>query len=290
MRHIDHIVVAVRNLDEAGDFYRKLGFQVGVRNRHPWGTENRLIQFRSSFIELITAGENATTIPRHEERSFSFGAFVRDYLRKHEGLAMLVLNSTDAKADASLFAKKGIGDFEPFTFERTGRRPDGSETCVAFTLAFALDAKIPDAAFFVCQQHFPENFWNTDFQRHTNGATNISAVTLAAPEPAAHAAFLSVFSGAESQQGLGGNRFFRLDGGRIDVFRNAGKEGSSVAAPLLTSFSVRGVDIARQASTLQSADIPFKAVEDMLTVPPRAAFGVEIRFEIEGSASPTPSK
>lgn len=39
-------------MTSAGHFYQQLGFQVGARNRHPWGTENRLIQFRTSFIEL----------------------------------------------------------------------------------------------------------------------------------------------------------------------------------------------------------------------------------------------
>ena len=62
-RRIDHLVVAVRDLDEAGSFYRRLGFQVGARNRHPWGTENRLVQFSDSFIELITVGEGAANAP-----------------------------------------------------------------------------------------------------------------------------------------------------------------------------------------------------------------------------------
>ncbi|WP_281024020.1 VOC family protein [Microvirga flavescens] len=41
-RRIDHLVIAVHDLDKAADFYRRLGFQVGARNRHSWGTENRL--------------------------------------------------------------------------------------------------------------------------------------------------------------------------------------------------------------------------------------------------------
>ena len=45
-RRIDHLVVAVRDLDGAAAFYERLGFQVGARNRHPWGTENRIVQFR----------------------------------------------------------------------------------------------------------------------------------------------------------------------------------------------------------------------------------------------------
>src|SRR5918998_6825369 len=112
-RHIDHLVVAVRDLDGAARFYESLGFQVGAKNRHPWGTENRLIQFPGSFIELIAVGEGAD-IPAHGRRAFSFGAFMRDYLARREGLAMLVLSTEDAKADAAAFAKAGIGDFEPF--------------------------------------------------------------------------------------------------------------------------------------------------------------------------------
>ena len=68
-RGLDHLVLAVHDLDAAGRFYERLGFQVGTRNRHPWGTENRLVQFPGSFIELISAGEG-TEIPPHEPRSF----------------------------------------------------------------------------------------------------------------------------------------------------------------------------------------------------------------------------
>jgi catechol 2,3-dioxygenase-like lactoylglutathione lyase family enzyme len=83
-RRIDHLVVAVHDLDQAGSFYQRLGFQVGARNRHPWGTENRIVQLPSSFIELITVGEGAAIAP-HRASAFSFGAFVQDYLRGREG-------------------------------------------------------------------------------------------------------------------------------------------------------------------------------------------------------------
>ena len=52
-RGIDHLVLAVHDLDAAGDFYEKLGFRVGARNRHPWGTENRIVQFPHIFLELF---------------------------------------------------------------------------------------------------------------------------------------------------------------------------------------------------------------------------------------------
>ncbi|HME30252.1 MAG TPA: VOC family protein [Pseudolabrys sp.] len=52
-RGLDHIVHAVRDLDAAADLYRRLGFNVGARNRHPWGTHNHIVQLPGFFIELL---------------------------------------------------------------------------------------------------------------------------------------------------------------------------------------------------------------------------------------------
>ena len=280
MRHIDHVVVAVRVLDQAADFYRRLGFQVGPRNVHPWGTENRLIQFGSSFIELIANGSSAHLIPPHQPRRFSFGAFVRDYLRQREGIAMLVLNSADAESDAARFTEQGIGDFEPFCFSRKARRADGAETQVAFTLAFANDPGAPDAGFFVCQQHFPENFWNRSLQKHANLATNISAVTLSTFNPKQHADFLERFTGADRQSMNSGLRFV-LDGGRIELVSAAEARKQSLRTPLLTSFSVRVGEIDTLNRLLTIERIPFTASGEGITLAPTSLHGVELRFETE---------
>jgi catechol 2,3-dioxygenase-like lactoylglutathione lyase family enzyme len=283
-RRIDHLVIAVQDLDQAGNFYQRLGFQVGSRNRHPWGTENRIIQFSSSFIELIALGEGTAVAP-HRETSFSFGAFVRDYLQSRQGLAMLVLDSQDAAADAATFAQKGIGAFEPFHFERTGRRPDGSETKVAFSLAFAAAEDSPKAGFFVGQQHYPENFWNPEFQRHDNQSSRISSVTLSAPEPERVRGFLSAFTGVQPGSPDGDDLTFPLAGGHIDVLTpdDAAEIYGSIEAeldqPSFVAFAIRVEDTQRQAKWLDAAAIPYQHIGSRLIVPASAAFGVAIAFE-----------
>jgi hypothetical protein len=156
-RGLDHIVHAVHDLDAAGEAYARLGFTVGARNRHPWGTHNRIVQFPGVFIELLGVGEPAL-IPPATPRSVSFGAFTREFLARHEGLSMLVLEGKGAAADAAAFRAANIGDFDVFDFEREGKRPDGASVKVAFSLAFAEDKRAPDTGFFTCQQHYPENF------------------------------------------------------------------------------------------------------------------------------------
>lgn len=273
-RRIDHLVVAVHDLDGAAAFYGRLGFQVGARNRHPWGTENRLIQFGRSFIELITVGDDAGAIPEHAPGRFSFGAFVRDTLRTREGLAMLVLGSDDAAADAARFARAGLGTFEPFFFERTGRRPDGRETRVAFTLAFAVDPGGAEAGFFVCQQHYPENFWNPAFQQHDNGATGIAAVGMAAADPGAHARFLAGLSESSAHPEPDGGVSLVLDGATLRVRPDPALQGGLH----LRSITIAVPDVASQAARLAAERIAAGVEQGGVAIPREAAFGVTLRF------------
>lgn len=269
-RRIDHLVLAVRDLDAAADFYERLGFQVGQRNRHPWGTENRLIQFETSFLELITVGDDPDVIPPHGPEHFSFGAFVRDYLHKREGCAMFVLDSADAKADAASFASKGIGRFDPFFFERKGRRPDGSEIRVAFTLAFAMDPRLPGTSFFVCQQHVPENFWNAAFQNHANGAAGIESVTLQTAKPVDHADFLSGFVGVAGETVEGGGLVFPLQrGGRLLV--EPGDAGAG-----FSGFAITVSDLRAAERLVRQSGVPFMTTARGLAIEKADAFGVEL--------------
>ncbi len=268
-RRIDHLVLAVHDLERAASFYRRLGFQVGARNRHPWGTENHVIQFAASFLELITVAD-VQRVPPHAPRSFSFGQFVRDYLARREGLAMFVLDSADARADAAAFARAGIGDYEPFSFERAGRAADGTETHVAFTLAFATDDSLPDAGFFVCQQHHPEAFWSAALQRHENGATNVSGVDLRVARPQDHVRFLEAFIGAQSS---GNGLEYRFDqAGRLELDAAADRVG-------FTGFTVAALDLDVVARRLSAQDLPFQQFAGRLVLAPDQCFGVEITFE-----------
>jgi glyoxalase-like protein len=193
-RGLDHIVHAVRDLEAQVDFYRRAGFMVGAHNRHAWGTHNRIVQLPGFFVELLNIGE-PELIEAHGPRSFSFGGFLRDFLERNEGLAMLVLEGKGAACDAETFRSAGLGDFNVFDFQREAKRPDGSSVTVAFSLAFAVDDQSPDAGFFTCQQHYPENFWNPAFQHHPNGVVGIAGIIMVAEHPDEHRHFLSAFTG-----------------------------------------------------------------------------------------------
>lgn len=282
-RGLDHLVIGVADLDAAGAFYTDLGFRVGARNRHPWGTENRIVQFPGAFLELITVGDG-TLIPSPAPRRFSFGAFVRDALARGEGMSMLVLESRDAAGDADGFRKDGIGDFEPFFFERQARRPDGSEVRVAFTLAFAENQAASECGFFVCQQLEPQNFWNPAFQQHENGASGLAAVFMVAPEPAAQTAFLSAFSEAESFATAAAGLRLPLPRGRLEVLTPTAAaamlDGDSLQQRAhFAGFAVTVPDLEPIRSRLSERSIAHRQEGGRLGVPASAAFGCAIVFE-----------
>lgn len=282
-RGIDHLVLAVHDLDAAGRLYEAMGFTVGARNRHPWGTENRIVQFPGVFLELIAIGEGAE-IASHAPGRFSFGAFVADRLAVGEGFAMLALDSKDAEADRQVFAAAGIGDFEPFVFERTALRPDGSPRRVAFSLAFASDRLAPQAGFFVCQQHAPENFWNSDLQRHANGATGIPGVLMIAENPSAHAEFLSAFSGERDLVSNSAGIVASTPRGAIEVVTAAALAfHTGLVLPeepaRFVGFRVSVRDLAAMQRRLVAAGVMVSPGDGHLIVPAQAAHGVAIIFQ-----------
>jgi len=215
-RGLDHIVHAVRGLDAAADLYRRLGFMVGARNRHPraWGTQNQTIQLPGFYIELLAVADTSGIAP-HSPRQFSFGAFNRDFVARGQGFSMLVLEGRGA-LDADQFRAEGMGDFELYNLEREGKRPDGTSVKLAFTLAFASDPRAPDIGLFTNLHHNPESFWNPAFQKHPNSVEDVAGVVVVADRPEQHRQFFETFVGVDAV-GASGDFSIATSRGAVEV-------------------------------------------------------------------------
>jgi glyoxalase-like protein len=209
-RAIDHVVLAVRELDRAGAIYRELGFTLTPRAMHDdrMGTSNRLAQFSGkNFIELLEV-DRPDQLLRHDFAAsppfFSFGDHNRRAVKERDGLSMMVFKGGDARGDISSFAAAGLATFAPFDFERVAKMPDGTDAKVAFSLAFAQSPDMPRVAFFVCENRAQTHFWKSQYQSHVNGATGIAAVYLSSPDPDRDAAFVSKMFGGKVRPICGG--------------------------------------------------------------------------------------
>ncbi len=205
-RAIDHAVIASRDLDGLAARYEALGFTLTPRAWHEdrMGTSNRLAQFRGrNFIELLEVDRPAT-VEDPAPGGFAFGSFLKGWTARHEGLAMIVFRTDDARADIARWRARGIDTYDAFDFQRQARLPDGSEATVAFSLGFCTSKAMPELAFFVCQNRAEEHFWKPDYQQHANGAEEIAAVLLAAREPERHGLFLGEMFGGDVTERYGG--------------------------------------------------------------------------------------
>jgi catechol 2,3-dioxygenase-like lactoylglutathione lyase family enzyme len=281
-RGLDHIVHAVHDLDGAAELYRRMGFTIGARNKHPWGTHNYIVQCPGTFIELLTVAEPDKL--GGDPISTLFGRFNQDYLARGEGLSLLVLESNDADADVEAFRRDGISGSDVVRFEREARRPDGTPIKVGFSLAFARDKNAPTVQFMTCQQHYPENFWNPAFQDHANGAQEIRGVVMVANDPEQNRAFASAYTGSRDFYVEPGEVSLWLPRGSFSLMtpkRFAAAFGGPVraAGDYLQAIRFAVTDIEAASDLMQTNGVKTRNHREGFVIDASDALGATLSFE-----------
>ena len=284
-RGLDHVVHVVRDLAAAGAAYARMGFQVGAENRHPWGTKNRLVQLPGFYVELLSVPEPERISPPRPQ-AFSFGAFNRDFLTHcGEGLSQLALSSADPAADRAEFDAAGFGGFELFDFARKGKRADGGEVEVAFSLCFARDPASKHAGFFSILHRTPGNLWSAELQRHPNGANAVTALVLVADNPTDHHIFLEAFTGARDIHASSLGLRIETPRGEILVYdRRAFVDAFGFNPPQDEGLRLAGIvfrlaDPAVARKCFEDNDLTAEERHARLVVGPATAAGAVIAFE-----------
>ena len=283
-RGLDHIVHAVSDLEAAAALYRRLGFRVGARNVHAWGTHNHIVQLPGFFIELLAVAEPEKL--RGEGFAALFGRFNQTFLKSHQGLSYLMLESQDAAADARDFAAAGIAASGALTFEREATRSDGSKLKVGFSLAFARDAGAPAIGFATCRQHNPESFWNPSLQQHQNGAAGVAGAVIVAENPSDHHIFLSAFTGERELLATSSGVSAHTPRGELQIMDAAAfRSHFGVAPPDIAAgarlAALRLVMRDRDAliTTLEDGSVPHILHMGHVVVAPADAIGATLVFE-----------
>jgi hypothetical protein len=157
---------------------------------------------------------------------------------------------------------------------------------VAFSLAFARDALAPAHNFAVCQQHFPENFWNPAWQRHPNGVNGVGGVVMVADNPSDHHIFLSAFAGERALQSTSAGVRVTTPRGEIQVITPAAfADHFGVAAPDVTAggrlaaLRLVSSDMTATEKALASGGVSPVRRMNRLVVPQDQALGAALVFE-----------
>ena len=163
---IDHLVIVVKDLQQAARDYEQLGFTVVPGGRHPVGSHNVLISFSDgSYLEIIAFYREA---PDHRWWQ---------PLQQGERLVDFCMQTNDLAGDTCKLREAGVAINDPVPWSRT--RPDGYELKWVLSLAqgrhrgvapFLIEDTTPR------QERIPQTFL------HKNGTTGIGNLIVAVGE------------------------------------------------------------------------------------------------------------
>lgn len=298
---LDHLVVAVRDLEAAKTLFRDtLGFRLpppGVAGRHASGTVNASAYFADqSYLELLAVGD-AALVARHQPDTLAF-------LERHEGALALALSTSSASATAAALRARGLRVRDPGA--GTVQRASDATPPPPKWWSLAFEKPAPAPLFFIeylrtdyadIAQHWDEGFREAQAApayAHANGALGLSAVWLVVRDLDAETAlyrqllsaplrdFDSVTLGARVREfRLVRQRVFLLQpleaatpAGRFLATRGPGVMGASVAVRDLRATAARlpggAGAVARRAPGLVQSD--------SLLVPGERAAGLWLEF------------
>jgi catechol 2,3-dioxygenase-like lactoylglutathione lyase family enzyme len=163
---IDHVIVGVRDLESAGEVWRRLGFTLSPRGRHiGQPTGNYCVMFPSDYIELLGAVEPGDT-------SHRLGGF----LGWREGLMSVAFAPVGSAEEArAALSRRGLHPSEPRPLARQIELPGGAAQ-PRFSLVTLPSEETPGIDCFLCGHLTPELMRRPEWLDHPNGATGIKAV------------------------------------------------------------------------------------------------------------------
>jgi Glyoxalase-like domain len=181
---IDHAVVMVKDLDEAAETWKRLGFTMSPRGTHSahMGSGNYTIMLDPDYIELL--GVLAPTDHNAPARAFLD--------KRGEGIERIAFTAVDSAAGAEEIRARGYPPIGPIDFERPVTMPDGSLSAAKFRVFQWPVAEAPGGVrIFACQHKTRETVWIPELMRHANAAKRLKQVLIVTPDPTGDAAHLS---------------------------------------------------------------------------------------------------
>lgn len=255
---IDHLVVAVPDLDEAARAHAALGFRVVPGGRHPEGTHNALVAFADgAYLELIAFYR---TNPEHRWWTA---------LQRGGGLVDFCLATDDLPGDAVRFRAAGVAMDDPRP--RTRLRPDGYEVRWRLAIARGEDRGV---APFLIEDDTPRAERVPRETDHPNGAAGVGTVTVAVREVAPVRGF---YMGVTGQPG---RDIERPDVGGRGVRFTVGPHRLDLLAPVEATGVVEAWLEARGPSPL-AASLRARAGGGGGALPPRLTWEAN---DVDGSA------
>jgi catechol 2,3-dioxygenase-like lactoylglutathione lyase family enzyme len=176
IKGIDHVVIAVRDLDSTRDTYGRMGFTVTPRGHHTLGSQNHCVMFGQDYFELLMVPQR---LPGRE--------YYYDFARIGDGLAAVALKTDNARGAFGELTAAALAPSDPVDFSRPVQLAEGAKTASFRITQLGLE-QTPGGQVFLCQHFTRDVVWRPEYQTHANTATGLAAVAILSADTGATAA------------------------------------------------------------------------------------------------------
>lgn len=210
---LDHTAFFVAEIEAAATALERCGFRLtpfSVQTNTvdgatvPAGTGNRLAMLRNGYLELLTA----TPSPAGDT---ALAAQLRERIAHHTGLHLAAFATADAAAE---HRRLGAAGFETLPLVDM-RRPVGDDFA-RFSIARIAHGTMPEGRAQFLTHRTEHLVWLPDMLDHPNGAEALTALWIAAEDPAEPAARYARFTGRPARQEAGMTTI-HLDRGALNI-------------------------------------------------------------------------
>lgn len=274
---IDHLRLAVQNLEQARNTWQTLGFTVAPLSHHIGGTTaNHTIVFPGAHLELIGLTGSDGDLPQ---------ALVSFLEHRGDGVLGLAFGTKDAQALHTALSRQGLS-LDLSDVSRHQPLEDGSAALEPrFRRVRLTEQATPGLSAHISQHMTPKLVYRPDWLSHPNGAKGIEGVSVIVREPRELiGAYETLFGPKAVFSGLG-----RLDvtvGKQMVRFLSPDRMGKRypdmvypAGPPAIIVITILTGNLLDTRTYLLNRGIPLVPVQGTrLVVPPLVSSGVILEF------------
>ena len=272
---LDHTAFFVPAIEDAAAALERCGFRLTpftIQNNRdgevtvPAGTGNRCAMFRNGYVELLTPTSETPLAAQLKER-----------IDDHVGLHLAAFSCADAEAERHRLANHGFSTLPLVDM----RRPVG-DNFARFTIARVAHGTMPEGRAQFLTHHTEALVWPPHMLDHPNGAQALTALWIAANDPAEPVSRYVRFTGHSARQD-GSVTTITLDRGALH-FAKPGYLGDALGIvpagelPCLVAASIAVTSLEQPRTCLDAAGMAYRQIASGIAVTLPSALGDALIF------------
>lgn len=258
IKSIDHPVIAVSNMDESHEVYKKLGFTIPPRGSHvEWGTGNWCIMFENDYLEL-------RGILNPERYTLNLDKVLDKF---GEGLMGVAFGTDSAENNHKQMIANGL---QPKDLKQLTRNFELDEgwTQPQFSLCFPNDDDVTGLMHVVLCEHLtPELIRSPEYLEHENGVTAVISMTGVISNPDEVESAQKRLLGEEAVKRVDDDIFLTLPNKQVIAllskenydkqYGKFSKNKPETNEPYLAAITLKVNEVSKTALALEKNQIPF---------------------------------